>query len=351
MLFLSVEASKIILHRGLILNDVVTLRKQVINDKIALLVILLNFLYNIYYQLGKDSSIFEKIQIKKVLRFLIRMFSNQVLPRILYKSTENLIEGKNSPIVVSMTTFPKRIQYVWLTIETILCQSHKPNSIILWLSQEQFPRGLLDLPQSLIRQIDRGLQIRFVEGDFRSHKKYYYSFQEFTNKYIVTIDDDMFFPTYFLESMLECKRKHPNDVIASFGSRYMWNSENNIIEYIVGPVVTNISFSDALFGTGGGTLFEPNKFIEYMDDLNTIFSICPTEDDMYINALMKIAGINTTYHMNGPLLNIIIPDDTPLMALNGKVGDADSNNSIQVNHIIKHMILRFGKNPFDNNSK
>ena len=53
---------------------------------------------------------------------------------------------RNQKIIVSLTTYPKRIGTIWLTIETLMRQRVKPDEIILWLAQSQFPNGLKDLP-------------------------------------------------------------------------------------------------------------------------------------------------------------------------------------------------------------
>lgn len=308
---------------------------------------ILDFLYNINYHLGRNGSLLEKLQIRRCMRVLIRLLANAILPIVLHRSKANLDSSKDSPIVVSLTSFPRRINHVWMVIETMLCQTYKPSSVVLWLSKVQFPKELEDMPTSLLDQTKRGLQIRFVEGDVRSHKKYYYAFHEFEDKYVVTLDDDIFYPTYFLESMMRCKKEHPNDIIASFGSKYTWDSNENKIDYIPGPAPTKVSLKDSLFGTGGGTLFEPTSIIDKMDDLEVIFKMCPTEDDMYINALTKVSGLNVTFHMNGPLLNINIPNNSSLMDVNGSVGDVSSNNTRQVQNIIIHMVERFSKNPFE----
>lgn len=308
---------------------------------------LLNFFYDINYRLARNNSIWEKLQVRRALRVTIKIFSNLILPYLLSKSRSNLDGCKESKIVISLTSFPKRIDHVWLAIETMLCQTYKPSAIVLWLSKIQFPNEMDDIPQSLLNQTKRGLQIRFVEGDIRSHKKYFYAFHEYRDKYVVTIDDDMFFPTYFLDSMIKCKEKHMDDIIASYGSHFEWNKTEGRLDFQNKCAETNTSMKDVLFGTGGGTLFEPSKFIDIMDTLDTIVGLCPTEDDMYLNALMKAKDFNITFHMNGPLLNIRIPNNSTLMQYNGSVGDMSSNNTKQVNNIVNHMIKKFGFNPFE----
>ena len=123
----------------------------------------------------EENIYLSKIRLYSLLRFVVRLFANIILP-LWYMITPNkkFSVDPNSCFVVSLTSFPMRIERIWITIESIFRQTYKPLSIILWLSKEQFPNGELDLPKGLIKMRKRGLEIKFVEGDIRSHKKYKY---------------------------------------------------------------------------------------------------------------------------------------------------------------------------------
>ncbi len=41
-----------------------------------------------------------------------------------------------------------------------------------------------------------------------------------------------------------------------------------------------------------------------MDDISTILRLCPTADDIYLNALCRIAGCEVTFRNIYPLLSI-----------------------------------------------
>ena len=56
---------------------------------------------------------------------------------------------REKKVIVSFTSYPKRIGDVWLVAETLLRQSCKPDKVILWLADSQFPGGLADLPPRL----------------------------------------------------------------------------------------------------------------------------------------------------------------------------------------------------------
>ena len=50
--------------------------------------------------------------------------------------TEN---KRDTKIIVSLTSFPERMDDVHYTLYSLLNQEFKPDEIILWLSQEEFP--------------------------------------------------------------------------------------------------------------------------------------------------------------------------------------------------------------------
>ena len=104
------------------------------------------------------------------LRRSVRSLANWYLPRYLAKPVEPSNLYDNS-LIVSLTSFPGRINDVWQVIESLKRQTVKPSKIILWLSLEQFP-SKNQIPKSLTKIEDDLFSIRLVDEDFRSHKKY-----------------------------------------------------------------------------------------------------------------------------------------------------------------------------------
>lgn len=310
---------------------------------------LLDVLYALNTHCPVDDSLWEKLQVKRMGRMLIKLSANILLPLAfkLTKQEGDKLDKQALPIVVSLTSFPARIGRVWMTIESMLRQKEKPQEIVLWLSRDQFPGGTNDLPIELVEQSNRGLTIRFVDGDIRSYKKFYYAFQEYKDCYIVTIDDDLLFPSSFLASLYACKQQHPNDVIASFGSRYNWDNSIDYFVLAVKPVNIGESSEHLFFGSGGGTLFEPNKLTRFMDSWEVIHKLCPTADDIYLNALIRLAGHNVTFHQNHPLLSIVNANDSKLVSQNGNIQDVNSVNARQLRTLSSYLTKKYGKNPFD----
>ena len=68
---------------------------------------------------------------------------------------------RDTKVIVSLTSFPARIDTVYITIRSILMQSLKPDIIILWLAQEQFPEKEKELPYNLLKLKKYGLTIEW----------------------------------------------------------------------------------------------------------------------------------------------------------------------------------------------
>ena len=106
------------------------------------------------------------------LRKIVRFAANKYLP--LYLSQSLPKNGKPEPgVVISFTSFPARIADVWQVVKSLKNQTVLPEKIILWLSKEQFPTKST-IPDSLCQEEDKLFEIRMVDEDIRSHKKFYY---------------------------------------------------------------------------------------------------------------------------------------------------------------------------------
>ena len=78
---------------------------------------------------------------------------------IIVRCKKSNVEERNEKIVISLTSFPKRINYVWLTIRSLLQNSCRPDKVILWLSEDQFPNGKESLPRKLVKPTDKGSRL------------------------------------------------------------------------------------------------------------------------------------------------------------------------------------------------
>lgn len=223
-------------------------------------------------------------------RRLIRFCANLLLPWYLHKNVK--YKGKvQKNLIVSLTSFPARIENVWMVIEAIKRQTILPEKIILWLSREQFPT-MESIPQKLLAKQDELFEIRVVDGDIKSHKKYYYSSREFPNSLLLLIDDDIFYPLDMIERLLKAYQKNPQAVICKYGYIMKFDENGLLMPYRYWKQLTfNSKDKNLFFGSGGGTLFTPSKLYADLTNKELFLQLTPSADDIWLNAMVKLASL------------------------------------------------------------
>ncbi|UPT70033.1 MAG: hypothetical protein M0D53_12955 [Flavobacterium sp. JAD_PAG50586_2] len=253
----------------------------------------MNFLYQLYFWIPQFRSLglFGKA-IHKVNALILKRIFDLILPgyylRTMDKAGIGLIEEKRTiPIIVSVTSFPARINHVWISLEILFRQTVKPDMIILWLAETQFPNK--KVPDSLIKLQSRGLTIRFCE-DLRSHKKYYFAMTEFPNACIMTFDDDLYYDKNVIKRVVEVYERHPDcictnrahEIKIKNGNVQPYNKWNHNAKNILFP-------SNALLQTGGaGTLYPPKSLSESTFDKNLIQTLCLHADDVWLKLMATL---------------------------------------------------------------
>lgn len=238
-------------------------------------------------------------------------------------------------VIVSMTSFGRRINEVYLAIESIMQGTLKPNRIVLWLSEDEFKGEVL--PSTLQRQQKRGLEIGFCE-DIRSYKKILPTMKEYPNACIVTIDDDLMYEFDLLENLLRAHVVHPESVCACRMHRITMDEQNKPKSYIDWDFLINPEGESNLhfLTSGGGTLFPPRCFIEEFYNQEAFMSLCPFADDIWINAMILLSGRHITKaytHSNDgcDYLEIRLDQDDALSKEN--VNPLKCRNDIQFNAV------------------
>lgn len=265
-------------------------------------------------------------------RRIIRSIAKIVLPRYLSKPTDNhgaIIEN----VIVSLTSFPARINNVWQVVECMKRQSYKPTKIVLWLSKEQFPQSGC-IPRSLRDREGEIFEIRFVEGDIRSHKKYYYAAKAYPNALLFLIDDDIYYPTTIIERTIKAHNKYPNAVIANYGYHIAYNNDGSLKPYNSWPKEYHFSDSaDIFFGSGGGTLLCPAELHNELTNINKAIELAPIADDIWLNAVVKLSKKQIVLLKNGRILSVYNKDNVTLASSN----KGTSKNDYQLESVIKYI--------------
>ena len=117
-----------------------------------------------------------------------------------------------SKIIVSLTSYPKRMEFMPRIITALNGQTVKPDKIVLYLAEEEFIdcKDMVDETYYM----NNNTIVKWVSDNYGPYKKFIYAFQEFKNDIVVTVDDDVEYATTMLEDLLAGAEKFPDAVIA-----------------------------------------------------------------------------------------------------------------------------------------
>lgn len=233
-------------------------------------------------------------------------------------------------VIVSLTTYGRRIYDVYLTIESIMQGSIKPNRIILWLAEE-FQCDVL--PRTLQLQMDRGLQIGYT-NDIRSYKKLIPTIKKYPESICVTIDDDVLYNFDLLENLINSYNKDKATIHASRVHRITFNHKGEINPYNdweFGHGSPSASIYN--FATGcGGILYPPHTLLDDVLDEETFMELAPCADDVWFYAMAIANGtlIKKAFTRSEVGEDFLINENAQLEALNhSNVGDGKNDKQIR----------------------
>lgn len=203
--------------------------------------------------------------------------------------TQERYFGDGTPLIVSLTSFPARIRYVHKTIHSLLNQQLKPNRVILWLAECQFPGREASLPRSLRRLIPYGLEIGWTE-DLLAYKKLIPALKQYPNAVIITADDDLYYPEDWTKALVESYRKQPNAIHCHLITKTECTEEGLRFRNVYGQIGDgSASYRYKILG-GSGTLYPPGALHPDVTDYAKAQRLAPTNDDVWFWAMAAAQG-------------------------------------------------------------
>ena len=194
-------------------------------------------------------------------------------------------------VIVSLTSYGRRIFDVAATIESIMQGSVKPNRIVLWLGEDMRD---VELPVTLQRQMQRGLEVAFCK-DIGPHTKLIPSLKKWPDAAIITIDDDNIYRHDLIENLLCAHKRHPRHIIANRILRIRLGKDGRPLTYSKWDweVIPRDDSPLNFFTGSNGVLYPPHCLADAVLDEETFTRICPTEDDIWFFAMSLLAGTRT----------------------------------------------------------
>jgi hypothetical protein len=187
-------------------------------------------------------------------------------------------------IVISLTSFPARMDSIGLTIESLLRQSMKPNRIILWLTKEENPT--LEIPNQIKKYIDLGLEVRFSDENLKPHNKSFHTARICSDSIIITADDDILYSEKFVERLYKSyQNSDKKTVICELAHEITIGENKKPRDYDKWNIesIGKTGPSDLLLAKGvGGVLYPRGFFRDIYFDIETIKETCLMADDLWL---------------------------------------------------------------------
>lgn len=294
-------------------------------------------------------------KIKRILHFFADPFlsiASIIKLNLLYihryltlKNGLNNSEKRDKKIIVSVTSFPQRIKSCAIVISYLLSQTCKPDEIILYLAEDQFPGH--KLPSLLRKEMKYGVKVAFCEN-LRSHKKYFFSMQQYSEDIVITIDDDFIYRSDLIEILMNGYKKNPKCISCLHASRMQFNGDS-LEGYDNWPGVDEIlvpSMQNVAIGLGG-ILYPPHCLHSEVFNKDAILRTCFNADDLWLKT-MEVMN-NIPVQKAGPIYAKYVPSSQNIALYKSNLNDANSdkktrsNNDIQFENILNEYNTFFGK--------
>ena len=237
-------------------------------------------------------------------------------------------------LVVSLTSFPARIHVVRFAIHSLLKQSLKPNWLVLWLADSQFPGKENDLPSDLLSLRPLGLEIRWCE-DWKSFKKLMPAVLAFPDAIIVTTDDDMFYPRHWLRSLYQSWLDNESCIHCGGMRKIVWNADGTpkpFGEWIWNPLDCSPAFGNTQVGLNG-VLYPPHALHPDITDAEMALRVSPSSDDLWFWAMAVRMGTRIQLVQHNRQQPLLIPDSLATPCLWSQNHSGGGNDRCFVNLI------------------
>lgn len=193
-------------------------------------------------------------------------------------------EERDEKVIVSLTSFPARIDRAYYAIKSLMLQSCKADKIILWLAESQFPGK--KIPDNLQRLTERGLTVRWCD-DLRSHKKYFYALQEqHADELVLTYDDDLIYEKDSIEKLIKVHKQYPDCIVCNRAHEIKLDQDGKLLPFNKWSIHSSEGVTEPSMylmpSTGNGCLYPYGCMPEITFNWNTAKENALTADDIWM---------------------------------------------------------------------
>ena len=243
-------------------------------------------------------------------------------------------------VIISLTSYPARFKNLHIVIRSLLHQSIRAEKIVLYLGKDS---NGISLPKRLLKLQKFNFIIKYDYPDIKPHKKYFFSMQEFPEKNIITVDDDLIYDRNLVRDVLNCNEKYPSCVCARRVNLITKKNEVcNMYKDWEWEYKDVLEPSFSLLATGcGGVLYPSNILPPETFDIENIKKYCLDTDDIWLKFMELKNNVKVVFTNSKVIhpLTIRHTQEDSLMQTNTK---NENINDINIKNMEKFTGIKLG---------
>lgn len=259
------------------------------------------------------------------VRRLIALFVGAYLALVNRFSKRSVTGGEN--VVVSLTSYGKRLQSVYIVIESIARGTARPTRLILWVDDTNL---FQNPPRALRRLQGRNLEIRLCEN-YGSHKKYYPALEIMKSgnyERLITADDDAMYPRRWLTRLSAAQQESPGAVVA-YRARKVRLTADGFAPWKEWPLVREITPRLTHVGIGEAGVSYPRHVIYALISRGESFkAVAPRADDIWLHSTAVSVGVPTRQVSQKPLQPLMVPGSQAIALAHSNISGGENDTQI-----------------------
>lgn len=222
-------------------------------------------------------------------------------------------------IIVSLTSWSKRISNIPKVIDSILENTTLPDIIVINLSLQEFPNKENDIPNEVVKYIKKHeIEIIWSEKNDKAYKKFIPTMLKYPNDAIICIDDDFIYPKDFISTFVKKHKEFPKNPLSG-NDVFIWGIKAHCgcaslvkkryfgpyIEELLDEKCIEIGTSDIFFTLCAALnysdyIYVGKQFFFNMESFNSISGLTDSNFKTNMNNMYKhlIQKIHKKYHIN-----------------------------------------------------
>lgn len=219
--------------------------------------------------------------------------------------------GRKHPLtgelIVSLTSYRKRFASLARTVRGLMAQDIAPDRIMLWIDPKDEPH----LPAELLALRAEPIFRIGLHPDLGPATKLVPALKAFPGATIVTADDDFFYPSGWLRSLVQASIRHPGAIVCRRAHLARAGADGRLLPYRAwdrGTRATRAHDRSLIFPTGvGGVLYPPNSLAPAVLDETALLRLTPKADDVWFFWMGRLAG-TPQLRLPGSIAMVTWPD-------------------------------------------